>query len=669
MEDDNPFAIFTTKSERLELFRHIINAESPLTSDDTDRVLATIKHHASLLEGLSDREIRQIQALARFISVEPWTFPTESTKPPQPQSEFVHASSPETMVVSSPLDEFVSASRKLNFNINLPNQCVSTSSDMCAPLFPDDPYNASSNLPDNLVSLSDFVRNVTTPFSIRNITQFVSPMTCAAFSIPITIPVPSPKPVEAPIPVSTAHDTVPIISVPVSKSSRKGKEKLTVSGTAGKRKIGALEDVTCLSDSKQSKREPTLPPRMTRSRSVSVPVPGPAPTPATASGLSGSKKKQPKKTYHPVLLSQELMHDWRVHATREFILEKSINVEELTEKCNIVPILRDQFLLASLVHIGPYSRWLTAEFYTNLTLDTFSEGSPRFQQVFIRDKWYPLSPAVINSYLGTPNHQAAPDPSPNLLAAALTHNKIVTWPNTGLESLKLTTVYSVLLRIASANWMPAVRHHLVSDQLAALLYKIRNRLPINLGETIFGHLALFVRHREPKVHLPFPSLIFGLLQEHGFKPYTDEVVIANDSIYKYDDRLTNKDHYDDRATLVIIPNVPSATPPVSAPASSADTGSAPVPRPSAVIKEPQTLMDRRQIVLTLQASIAQIRTSVASQQITIDGLEKLLGAELEEIARMEAIYARLRSTTSTAGADTGSVSESDESESGTPSAS
>ncbi|XP_019180211.1 PREDICTED: uncharacterized protein LOC109175403 [Ipomoea nil] len=363
------------------------------------------------------------------------------------------------------------------------------------------------------------------------------------------------------------------------------------------------------------------------------------------------------------------MHDWRVHATREFILEKSINVEELTEKCNIVPILRDQFLLASLVHIGPYSRWLTAEFYTNLTLDTFSEGSPRFQQVFIRDKWYPLSPAVINSYLGTPNHQAAPDPSPNLLAAALTHNKIVTWPNTGLESLKLTTVYSVLLRIASANWMPAVRHHLVSDQLAALLYKIRNRLPINLGETIFGHLAHFVRHREPKVHLPFPSLIFGLLQEHGFKPYTDEVVIANDSIYKYDDRLTNKDHYDDRATLMITPNVPSATPPVSAPASSADTGSAPVPRPAAVIKEPQTLMDRRQIVLTLQASIAQIRTSVASQQITIDGLEKLLGAELEEIARMEAIYARLRSTTSTAGADTGSVSESDESESGTPSAS
>ncbi|XP_019189392.1 PREDICTED: uncharacterized protein LOC109183785 [Ipomoea nil] len=358
------------------------------------------------------------------------------------------------------------------------------------------------------------------------------------------------------------------------------------------------------------------------------------------------------------------MSDWSVHATRDFILEKSINVEELTEKCNIVPILRDEYLFASLVHVGP-SRWLTAEFYTNLTLDTFSEGSPRFQQVFIRDKWYPLSPAVINSYLGTPNHQAAPDPSPNLLAAALTHNKVVTWPNTRLESLKLTTVCSVLLRLASTNWMPAVRHHLVSDQLAALLYKISNRLPINLGDFIFGHLAQFVQHREPKVHLPFPSLIFGLLQEHGFKPYTDEVVIANASVYKYDDRLTNKDHYDDRATLLITPDAPTTTPSVSAPASSADTASAPNPRPKTVIKEPQTLMDRCQIVLTLQASIAQVRTSVASQQIIIDGLEKLLGAQLEEIARMEVIYARIRSNT---GAGTGSISESDESESGTPSA-
>ncbi|XP_019173232.1 PREDICTED: uncharacterized protein LOC109168702 [Ipomoea nil] len=667
MEEDNPFAIFTTKSERLELLRHIIDADSPLTPDATDLVLATVKTHESLLEGLSDKETRQIKALSRFISAEPWTIQEDPSKLSPSQQEKMHVPSPDNTVVSSPLNANVSASRKLDFNFSLPNQFVSISSDMNAPSFPlqNDPYDSSNQLPENLVSLSDFLHTVTSPFSIRNINQFVSPMTCAAFSIPITLPVLS-STIEVPIPVSTSHDTVPIISVPVSKSSQKGKEKLSVSGTAGKRKIGALEDVVCLSDSKQSKKGPTLPPRMTRSRSVSVPVPSPAPAPAPAAVLSGSKKKQPKKTYHPILLSQDLMSDWRVHTTRDFILEKSINVEELTEKCNIVPILRDQFLLASLVHVGPYSRWLTAEFYTNLTLDTFSEGSPRFQQVFIRDKWYPLSPAVINSYLGTPNHQAAPDPSPNLQAAALTHNKIVTWPNSGLESLKLTTVYSVLLRIASTNWMPAVRHHLVSDQLAALLYKIRNHLPFNLGEIIFGHLAQFVRHREPKVHLPFPSLIFGHLHDHGFKPYKDEEVVANASVYKYDDRLTNKDHYDDRATLLITPGAPTATPSVSAPASSAETASAPNPRPTTVFKEPQTLMDRRQIVLTLQASIAQIRTSVASQQITIDGLENLLGAQLEEIARIEAIYARLRTNT---GAGTGSISESDESESGTPSAS
>ncbi|XP_019163622.1 PREDICTED: uncharacterized protein LOC109159963 [Ipomoea nil] len=483
-------------------------------------------------------------------------------------------------------------------------------------------------------------------FSIRNIAQHISasvlPVSCSAFTIPISIPAPLSKPEHAPLSVSPTHDSIPIITVPLLKPSRKGKEKLSISGTAEKRKLSNLDDVEIVSESKQQMRVSTLPHRMTRSRSV-------AETP-DVSIPSGSKSKGTKKSYRPIFLSCALSSEWHVHSNRDFILEKSINVEELTEKCNIIPILRYQHLFTSLQHVGTYSAWLTTEFYTNLTMDTFIEGSTHFQQVFIRDKWYPFGPTEINAYLGTPNHQVVPDPSPHILAAALTHNKEVSWPSTGLKSLKLTTVYSVLLCLASANYIPAVRHHLVSDQLATLLYKIINRLPFNLGVIIFSHLMSFLKKRETKVHLPYPSLIFGILQDHGFMPYKDEV--------KY--------HYDDRASLTVLPVVATATPPVSAPASSADTVLAFILDSQAVPKEPQTLVDHRQIVVTLEASIVQIQHSVAFQQVTISGLEKLRDAQLQEITRMEEIHAQILADTGAGSSSSETEDDDEDSVSGTP---
>ncbi|XP_019183140.1 PREDICTED: uncharacterized protein LOC109178078 [Ipomoea nil] len=281
-------------------------------------------------------------------------------------------------------------------------------------------------------------------------------------------------------------------------------------------------------------------------------------------------------------------------------------------------------------------------------MDTFTDDSEHFQQVFIRDKWYPFGPAEINAYLGTPNHQAVPYPNPHLLAAALTHNKAVTWPQNGLKSLQLTTVYSVLLCLASANWIPAVRQHFVSDQLVALLYKIRNGLPFNLGDLIFSHIIkTFLKKKEAKVHLPYPSLIFGVLQDHGFKPYKDEVVTPHDNVYLYDDRLTQRDHYDDRASLSLPPAIAMSTPLVSAPATSEDTVSASLPGSRPVPKEPH---------------------SVASQLATISGLGNLRDAQLKEIARMEEIHAQILADTGAASSGSDYEDDDDDSDSGTPSA-
>ncbi|XP_019153564.1 PREDICTED: uncharacterized protein LOC109150047 [Ipomoea nil] len=572
---ENPFLIYMTRLERANLFRKIIDVESPLSPEATDKPFPPVS------AAVPDSTLPGPASLA----------------------------SSQTVVLpalSSPLN----TSRKIDFDVSLPDQFVSPIShdvfDVQTLSVPGDPYDPlSHNLPRenvDLVALSDLVNSLPFAFSIRNVAQHVSVPTvaCSAFSIPITIAASKSHSDPVPIPVSSTQESVPIISVPIAKSSRKGKEKISVSGTAEKRGLSQLDDVETQTDHKLQRKGSTLPPRTTWSRAQvdthAVPTP------------SGSKSKGSSKVYKPHLLSPDLFVVWKTHVNRVFIVEKSINEEDLAAKCNIIPLLRDQNLLASLRHIGPYSTWLA-----------------RFHQVFIRGTWYPFGPTEINAYLGTPNHPASPDPSPHLLATALTHNKVVSWPSNGISSLKLTTVYSVLLRLASANWVLAVRRHQVPEHLAGLLYKIRNRLPFNLGMVIFSHLMSFLQKKEAKVHLPFPCLIYGVLQDHGFMPYKEEVITTPDNAYIFDDRLTQRGHYDDRASLDQLPAIP---PP--APASSTDTTSASRPGSRLVPKEPPTLVDRRQIVLTLEASIAQVQQSVTPQQATISGLVKLRDAQLEE---------------------------------------
>ncbi|XP_031108653.1 uncharacterized protein LOC116013140 [Ipomoea triloba] len=366
---------------------------------------------------------------------------------------------------------------------------------------------------------------------------------------------------------------------------------------------------------------------MTRSRTGSLPV---APTASTPSEI--------KKSYRPILLSPTLLSDWKVHAKRELIFEKSINVEELTEKCNIISLLTNQELFYSLQNISPYSPWLTAEFYTKLTME-----------IFIRDKWFPFSPKEINTYVRRSVHENSVDPSPNLLAAALTHNGVISWPNAGLKAQQLTTVYSVLLRIATANWIPTVHTNFVSEKLALLLYKVRNNLAFVLGEIIFSHLKTFLtKKKESKVHLPFPSLIYGMVKLHGFQPYTDEVISENSNIYVFYERLAQGHHYYDRATLII----------PSAPIALLDITSVPVSTSSTVLKEPTTLLDRRQLVATILTSLAHLRSSVASQQATITELEVILENQTQEITRLENIHTRIIAACSARG-PTSSASEED----------
>lgn len=190
-------------------------------------------------------------------------------------------------------------------------------------------------------------------------------------------------------------------------------------------------------------------------------------------------------------------------------------------------------------------------------------------------------------------------------------------PKGGVPSQQLTTVYYVLLRLASTNWLPSVNTHLVSKKMAVLLYKIRNMIDVDLSSIIFSHIMTFTKKKETKVHLPFPSLIFGILKGQGFEPYN----LENNGDYFFYPRLSHGKHYDDRFDLNATPVPDGTVHAASAPVSPIASRSYPVrPASSRIPVEPPVLISHRQLASSIKSSMSLIRGSIASQQDAAAGL-------------------------------------------------
>lgn len=367
------------------------------------------------------------------------------------------------------------------------------------------------------------------------------------------------------------------------------------------------------------------------------------------------QKKSKAKTFQPVLLNSDLFDDWQINWDRSLLFERNIIEEDIITHCNILSLLRDQKLLHTVQNVGPYSPWLIPEFYTNLQEDGDDPSSTHFHEIFIRHKWYSISPVSINKYLHRSSSDFAVTMSSNSLAGILTHNQIVEWPSTGLRSQNLTAVYSVLLRLATTNWLPSVNANIVYEKMGVLLYKVRNKLDVDLGSIIFSHIMTFTKKKkEAKIYLPYPSLIYGLLSSQGFKPYDYEPVLDNDHVYRVDPRLAQGNHFDDRASLTASASAPSSS------------TARPVPLP------PPAVIMHRQMASSIEASLALIRTSIAAQQDAAAGLECTLLDHYREIARLEtrhaAILATQAHTAVSAGSDTDSALDGDDSSSDSPTA-
>ena len=81
-----------------------------------------------------------------------------------------------------------------------------------------------------------------------------------------------------------------------------------------------------------------------------------------------------------------------------------------------------------------------------------------------------------------------------------------------LRVTDLTLKYNSLHKIAHSIWYPTKHVTKLSCDFATLLFDIGTNAPVHLGQIIFDLIVLHRNGANMSQKLPFPSLIFGLLE-------------------------------------------------------------------------------------------------------------------------------------------------------------
>ena len=95
-----------------------------------------------------------------------------------------------------------------------------------------------------------------------------------------------------------------------------------------------------------------------------------------------------------------------------------------------------------------------------------------------------------------------------LTSSAFTH-----WPTeNAIPSAALMSKYSIFHKIAIANWLPRLHISTVSRDLAILLFAIGTGKELDLAKVIFQVIKRNAESENTVNVLPYPSLIFEILQ-------------------------------------------------------------------------------------------------------------------------------------------------------------
>ncbi|XP_073159269.1 uncharacterized protein [Henckelia pumila] len=155
------------------------------------------------------------------------------------------------------------------------------------------------------------------------------------------------------------------------------------------------------------------------------------------------------------------------------------------------------------------------EFYANLTSSIEDTESAKYVLVYLRGRLFEFTPAVINSLYSTPDVDEGNPPEINEVVTVLTGGMVSQFSD-HFSASKLTSFYYVLHLIAVRNWTPSSNSTVITRPEAVIFYAIGTGSPFNFGKMVFKTVLQFADGGLKSTKLPFPYLIYGILESQAF---------------------------------------------------------------------------------------------------------------------------------------------------------
>ncbi|KAK2396314.1 hypothetical protein QL285_057971 [Trifolium repens] len=170
-------------------------------------------------------------------------------------------------------------------------------------------------------------------------------------------------------------------------------------------------------------------------------------------------------------------------------------------------------LMKTVSGLGNCYEKLVKEFLVNIPADCDNPLSKEYQKVFVRGKEITFSPDIINTYLGRSEEPYGElEVTDDAIGKSITGGKIKQWPKKGkLPASKLTPMFTILNRIATANWVPTTHNYEVATGLARFIYPVGNKVNFDFGTYIFKQTVKHAKTLVVKLPIAFPSLLCGII--------------------------------------------------------------------------------------------------------------------------------------------------------------
>ncbi|PON35570.1 hypothetical protein PanWU01x14_335190, partial [Parasponia andersonii] len=142
---------------------------------------------------------------------------------------------------------------------------------------------------------------------------------------------------------------------------------------------------------------------------------------------------------------------------------------------------------------------------------------PFYDKVYVREHVYDSSFLTIVDFLDNPRVEVDEFEKDHTIENVVSKllGDVTVWTNDShaLKSYELTYKYSNLHKIAQHNWWPTTHQPTIAKNFACLLFDIGISFQANLSQIIFHVISNLCGGRKKNQKLPFPNLIYGILQQ------------------------------------------------------------------------------------------------------------------------------------------------------------